>query len=159
MNVKFVHGPAGTFSCSYCHSLTAKPKYAVTRRDAALCNECHADKAEGFKKRKYLHGPIDGGLCEVCHDSHGSPYPAQLRMPINELCLSCHAKIANEPHAVRTPKGEGHPLSGRPDISPKGKGRDISCVSCHEPHASDARHYFQSNEDDKMKLCQMCHKY
>ncbi|KAF0218768.1 MAG: cytochrome C family [Geobacteraceae bacterium] len=161
MSVKFVHGPAGTFSCAYCHSAAGRPKYSAAKRDAVLCNECHAEKDAEFKKRKYLHGPIDAGLCEVCHDPHGSGNPAQLRLPVNELCLSCHEKvgIGTEIHAVRTPSGGGHPLSGPKDLSPLRQGKEFCCVSCHNPHSGDARYYFQSNDADKMKLCQLCHKY
>ena len=159
MNVKYVHGPAGTYTCVYCHSLEGDRKYAVLKRDAESCLECHADKKEEFKKRKYLHGPIDAGMCEICHDPHGSPYPAQLRMPVNDLCLSCHDKIANDIHAVRTPTGKGHPLKGKEDLSALRKGKEFSCVSCHKPHAGDVRYYYQSNEEEKMRLCQICHNY
>ncbi|SNB46643.1 cytochrome c3 family protein [Geobacter sp. DSM 9736] len=159
MDVKFVHGPAGTYSCTYCHTIEGDPKFAVTRRDAALCMECHSDKTEEFKKRKYLHGPIDAGLCEVCHDPHGSAYPSQLRMAAKDLCLSCHAKIATELHAVRTPRGTGHPLSAKEDTSPLRKGKEFSCVSCHKPHAGDVRYYYQSNLEEKMGLCRLCHNY
>lgn len=156
-NQLFVHEPVGTFSCGYCHNPGATPKYAVEKRDAPMCSECHADKWEQFKKSKYRHGPIDAGLCEVCHDVHGTPYYGFLRQPANELCLSCHEKIGKTPHAVRSTSGGGHPLSGKPDLSPKSKGRMITCASCHNPHSADVRFYFQSNSEDKMQLCQYCH--
>jgi predicted CXXCH cytochrome family protein len=154
---KYVHGPAGTFSCGYCHAVQASPKYSVPKRDAALCNECHAEKGAEFKKRKFLHGPIDAGMCEVCHDPHGSPNPAQLKQPINPLCLSCHASIGETVHIVRTPAGKGHPLEGVPDPSKPQSGKEISCVSCHNPHSADVRYLFVNNAEDKMQLCQMCH--
>jgi predicted CXXCH cytochrome family protein len=157
LNVKFVHGPAGTFSCVYCHKERATPKYAVTKREAALCGECHEDKAADFRKRKYVHGPIAGGLCETCHDPHGSPYYGQLKAPINELCLSCHEAIKKSFHVVRTTTGAGHPVSGRKDPSAPKSGREMSCVSCHNPHASDVRYFFVNNAEDRMQLCQMCH--
>lgn len=157
LNSKFVHGPAGTFSCSYCHDVKGNPKYAIPRRDASLCSDCHADKTADFKKRKYLHGPIAAGMCEVCHDPHGSPYDFQLRMPVNELCLSCHEVVKQEPHVVRISTGEGHPLSGRPDPSRLASGKELSCVSCHNPHAGEVRYFFQNNNADRMQLCQLCH--
>jgi len=159
MTAPFVHGPAGTYTCVYCHALQGERKYAVPKRDAESCLECHADKAAEFKKRKYLHGPIDAGMCEICHDPHGSAYPAQLRAPVNDLCLSCHDKIANELHAVRTPRGKGHPLKAKEDLNPQRKGKEFTCVSCHLPHAADVRYYYRSNEEEKMRLCQMCHNY
>jgi predicted CXXCH cytochrome family protein len=157
LRVPFVHGPAGTYSCVYCHQEKATPKYSVTKRDMPLCAECHEDKASEFSKRKYIHGPIAGGMCEVCHDPHGSANRAQLRMPINTLCLSCHEAIARKPHILRTPSGEGHPVSGRKDPSASASGRDMSCISCHNPHAADVRYFFVNNADDRMELCQMCH--
>lgn len=156
-NLNYVHGPVGTFSCAYCHSLQGKPKYALPRRDAALCTDCHADKAAEFKKRKYLHGPVEAGMCEICHDAHSSNYPAQLHQPINALCLSCHESIAVDTHVVRTSNGTGHPLKDKPDPSRPGSGRELSCVSCHNPHGGDVRYFFQNNLEDRMQLCQMCH--
>lgn len=157
LNVPFVHGPAGTFSCSYCHNAQGNPRYAPVKRDAALCLDCHEDKAADFKKRKFRHGPVDAGMCEICHDPHGSRYPAQLRAPVNELCVSCHEQIKKEPHVVRTTTGEGHPLEGVTDPSKQGSGRQMSCISCHNPHAGDVRYFFQNNAEDRMLLCQMCH--
>ncbi|ABB33116.1 cytochrome C family protein [Geobacter metallireducens RCH3] len=157
LDVKFVHGPAGTYSCGYCHKEKATPKYVVTKREAPLCNECHGDKAAEFAKRKYIHGPIAGGMCEVCHDSHGSANYGQLKAPINELCLSCHESIKKTPHVVRTTTGAGHPVSGAKDPSAPKTGREMSCISCHNPHAGDARYFFVNNSEDRLLLCQMCH--
>lgn len=157
LKVAFVHGPAGTYSCVYCHKEKASPKYSVPKRDSALCVECHEDKSTDFAKRKYVHGPIAGGMCEVCHDPHGSANRAQLRMPINTLCLSCHETVARRPHILRTPSGEGHPVSGRKDPSASASGRDMSCISCHNPHAADVRYFFVNNAEERMALCQMCH--
>ncbi|HEY5975226.1 MAG TPA: cytochrome c3 family protein [Geobacteraceae bacterium] len=157
-NQKYVHGPTGTFSCAYCHSTQGQPKYATPRRDASLCNECHADKGAELKKRKYLHGPVAAGMCEICHDPHGSENPAQLRQPINQLCLSCHEQVGKEPHITQVTAGQSHPLSDKPDPSDRGRGRPMSCVSCHNPHGGDVRYYFQNNAEDRMQLCQMCHR-
>jgi predicted CXXCH cytochrome family protein len=157
LEVKYVHGPAGTYSCGYCHSLTAAVKYDTPKRDIELCNECHAEKATEFRKRKYLHGPIAAGMCEVCHDPHGSNHPSQLKLPVNELCVSCHEEVRKTPHVVRTTTGGGHPVGDKPDPSAYGKGRLMSCVSCHDPHSGDVRYFFVNNAEDRMLLCQMCH--
>jgi predicted CXXCH cytochrome family protein len=157
LTVKYVHGPAGTYSCGYCHSNKGNPKHAVPRRGAALCYECHADMSVELKKRKYLHGPVEAGMCESCHDSHGTQNESQLLMPINELCLSCHGHLRNQTHVVRTTSGEGHPLKGKPDPLKKTSGKEMSCISCHNPHGGDVRYYFINNPSDRMALCQMCH--
>jgi predicted CXXCH cytochrome family protein len=155
--VKYVHGPAGTYSCGYCHASKGNPKHAVPKRGAALCYECHADMANQIKKKKFVHGPVEAGMCDACHDPHGSQNESQLIKPINELCLSCHGHIRNQKHVVRTTQGEGHPLSGKNDPSKKGSGRQMSCISCHGPHGGEVRYFFVNNADDRMSLCQMCH--
>jgi predicted CXXCH cytochrome family protein len=157
LSVKYVHGPAGTYSCGYCHASKGNPKHAVPKKGAALCYECHADMASQIKKKKFVHGPIDAGMCDACHDPHGSQHEGQLLKPINELCLSCHGQIRNQKHVVRTTAGEGHPLSGKKDLSKKGSGRDMSCISCHLPHGGDVRYFFVNSNEDRMTLCQMCH--
>lgn len=155
--VKYVHGPAGTYSCGYCHASKGNPKHAVPKRGSALCYECHADMATQIKKKKFVHGPVEAGMCDACHDPHGSQNESQLLKPINELCLSCHGHIRNQKHVVRASSGEGHPLSGKGDPSKKGSGRQMSCISCHAPHGGDVRYFFTNNADDRMNLCQMCH--
>jgi len=156
-NQKYVHGPVGTYSCAYCHSLQGTPLYATPKRDARLCYECHQEKQKELKGFKFLHGPVAAEMCEICHDSHGSDNPAQLVMPINKLCLSCHEQIATSVHVTALSSGAGHPLSGMSDPSERGRGRELSCVSCHNPHGGKARYYFITGSDNRMELCQSCH--
>lgn len=157
-NQKFVHGPVSTYSCAYCHSLQGAPLYSTPKRDAKLCYECHLEKEKELKGYKFLHGPVAAGMCEICHDSHGSDNPAQLHMPINKLCLSCHEQIAMSIHVTSVASGQGHPLLGKTDPSDRGRGREMSCVSCHDPHGGKARYYFVTGNDSRMDLCQMCHR-
>jgi predicted CXXCH cytochrome family protein len=155
--VKYVHGPAGTYSCGYCHTSKGTPKHVVPRRGSALCYECHSDMSVQFKTKKYLHGPVEAGMCEACHDPHGSQNESQLLKPINELCLSCHGHIRNQTHVLRIPSGEGHPLKGKQDPAKKGSGREMSCISCHNPHGGSVRYFFVNNSEDRMQLCSLCH--
>jgi predicted CXXCH cytochrome family protein len=157
LSVKYVHGPAGTYSCGYCHASKGNPKHSVPKRDAALCYECHADMGLQIKKKKFIHGPVEAGMCEACHDPHGSQYESQLIKAVNDLCISCHGHIAKQNHVVTVSGGGGHPLTGKVDPSKKGSGRMMSCISCHNPHGGDVRYFFVNNADDRMNLCQMCH--
>jgi predicted CXXCH cytochrome family protein len=157
-NQKNVHTPVGMYSCIPCHPLQGSPKYAVPKRESALCFSCHQDKQKEFKELKYLHGPLAGDMCEICHDPHSSDYPEQLRQPVNKLCLSCHDQVAKGIHVVSLGGGAGHPVSGSTDPSERGKGRELSCISCHNPHGGQMRYYFVTGSGDKMELCQMCHK-
>lgn len=153
-----VHGPVGTFSCAWCHALGGDPKYSTPKRDATLCGECHVETMKRVRGWKLRHGPVDVGMCEICHDPHGSEEPYLMRRPVNELCLSCHEDVAKGIHVVRTTRNESHPLSGKPDMNPNRQGLDIACISCHNPHGGDVRYYFQNNEEDRMALCQFCHR-
>lgn len=157
LSEKYVHGPVGTYSCGFCHASKGSPKHAVPRKGADLCYECHSDMAAQFKKKKLLHGPVEAGMCDACHDPHGSPNESQLHKPINELCLSCHGHIRNQTHVIRTVSGQSHPLSGKQDPAKKGSGREMSCISCHNPHGGEVRYYFVNNAEDRMLLCQLCH--
>jgi predicted CXXCH cytochrome family protein len=157
-NQKYVHGPVSTYSCVYCHPLQSTPKYATVKRETKLCFECHVEKQKELKSFKFLHGPIAADMCEVCHDPHSSENPDQLHQSVNKLCLSCHDLIAKEIHAIALGDGTGHPISGKTDPSERGKGRELSCISCHDPHGGKARYYFVTGNDNKMELCQICHK-
>lgn len=155
---KSVHGPVRTYSCGYCHALQGTPLYSTPKRDAGLCYGCHQEKEKEIKGYKFLHGPVAAGMCEICHDPHASENPAQLHMPVNKLCLSCHEQIATGIHVTSLSSGEGHPLFGKADPSDRGKGRELTCVSCHDPHGGKARYYFVTGNDSKMDLCQHCHR-
>jgi predicted CXXCH cytochrome family protein len=133
-NQKFTHGPVSTYSCVYCHPLQGTPKYAVKKRETKLCFECHLEMQAEMKKFKFLHGPIAADMCELCHDPHSSDNPNQLYQPVNKLCLSCHEQVGQGVHAISLGDGSGHPMSGKTDPTEKGRGRELSCVSCHDPH-------------------------
>ena len=68
-----------------------------------------------------------GIVCDTCHDAHGDTgHPSQLKKPIIEMCLTCHAKrITDLPtHLAKV---------GRKPAA------DVTCASCHMPHG---RHLF-----------------
>lgn len=155
---KNVHTPVSMYSCVLCHPLQGVPKYAPTKRESKLCFSCHTDKQKEFKEYKFLHGPLAGDMCEICHDPHSSDNPEQLRQPVNKLCLSCHESVGKGIHAIALGDGTGHPVDGKTDISERGKGRELSCISCHNPHGGKARYYFVTGTENKMELCQNCHK-
>lgn len=157
LNEKYVHGPIGTFSCGYCHSNAGTPKHVVPKQGAALCYECHSDMSTQIQKMKFKHGPVEAGMCEACHDPHGSSHESQLIKPINDLCLSCHGHITKGFHVVRGVDGGSHPLKGKKDPSRTSSGRDMSCVSCHNPHGGEFRYYFVNKSENRTDLCQICH--
>jgi predicted CXXCH cytochrome family protein len=163
---KFVH-TAVVAGCENCHRAASdqeKQKTAVTlvARGGELCRRCHETE-----KALVLHAPYETGECLLCHEAHGSEFPGNIRAEANTLCMACHvanhpAASVDNAHRTVTLLGaqayslEGynnspkiradHPMasvgsvSGRRVTGKNPKKADASkrCVSCHEPHASQA---------------------
>lgn len=65
-----------------------------------------------------------GVTCSTCHDAHGTEYPASLRRPANDLCLSCHGpNTSNGPRAASIEAHTHH----------KADSTGSQCVACHMP--------------------------
>src|SRR5262249_40565112 len=47
-----------------------------------------------------------GVTCASCHDVHGTANDAQLRKPVNQICLDCHGPLS--PNGPRTATLEAH---------------------------------------------------
>ncbi len=153
---KFVHGPAGVFRCTYCHQVESRPaKYQPRPGGAAVCNECHGDKAADFMRNKFVHGPVAIGECTLCHDPHGSDQPAQMTAKINTLCLGCHESVGKGGHVVRGVSGKFHPLEG--PKNPANPSIPFSCASCHDPHGGQGQNFFVAGIVDRFQLCSHCH--
>jgi predicted CXXCH cytochrome family protein len=162
---KFVHTAVG-MGCEYCHhAASADNKTTITliATGGALCTKCHE-----IKKNLVLHGPYQAGQCLICHNPHAGAYQAQTRATVNTLCRSCH--MLNQPDAWVNPEtkvvhlldgrvydlaswesapkiSEGHSENNMPrrasDPVVKELGKvdaELSCLSCHDPHASKAEH-------------------
>ncbi|MDT8442480.1 MAG: cytochrome c3 family protein [Desulfuromonadales bacterium] len=157
LHKKHVHGPAGVYECNFCHQADSRPvAYAPRPGDAALCLECHDDIGDAMAASKFIHGPLEAGSCLLCHDAHASEFGAQVIRPVNELCLGCHEKVAKSTHVVRTAQGKGHPLDGDNNLIEQ--GGELTCASCHNPHAADTSAYLAFGVTSRMALCGNCHK-
>lgn len=170
-----------SMGCTTCHEV--KVEKDTTNVDLVspkeeLCFTCH-EKATGAT----VHGPYNKGKCVWCHDPHVSDNEAQLRASGNALCLECHqdrritGKLAlfktehelSEEEFQAIPKigldptlTMGHPMgnhkvAGAPDILHPGK--KISCLTCHENHASEREDLVRSAEVNgkKSDVCDACH--
>lgn len=68
----------------------------------------------------YRHGVT----CTSCHDVHGTDNYAQLRQPVDKICLDCHGpRSPNGPHAASIEEHTHHE-AGSPGSQ---------CVACHMP--------------------------
>ncbi len=130
-----------------------RQKGKKARTMAEACLACHPALLDG----PFMHGPAEAGYCTYCHDPHASPNPAWLRTPVQALCTTCHAGMAEGRHVVAGfVSGKTHPLEGRRD--PARPGRELSCASCHSAHSSPSRSLFAYGVKERYELCGLCHK-
>jgi len=160
--VKYVHGPASVWACASCHNINNDTqKNGVPWPDGLSCEPCHGDSLDKWKELKFAHGPTAVGHCSACHNPHGSENPGFLRLQATDLCLSCHEDKASGDHVVTGFGSGGHPVRNRTD--PRNPQKELSCASCHNPHASATRDLllYESGEDeDPMPgFCKECHRF
>ncbi len=152
----FVHGPASVWSCLSCHESNAPIKYSVKKPLKDVCYECHVDQKNEWGSKKYIHGPVNVGECTICHSPHSSDYAFNLYKSTWDLCVNCHAEKGTGLHVLGDAIFEkGHPTKGRKD--PIRIGKELTCASCHNPHASNYPHLWAFEVDDLFELCKKCH--
>jgi len=156
-DLKYVHGPASVWACPTCHNVNTKTRInGVPWPEEAVCHPCHGEAIDEWKDLKFKHGPTAVGHCSACHNAHGSDYPLSLRLHTTDLCLSCHEDKASGSHVVAGFASRGHPVRNRPD--PRDRQKELTCASCHNPHASKTRDFLSYERDDP-ELCLDCHKF
>ena len=175
---KFVHA-AIAMGCENCHQASSengKTTITLVATGGDLCAMCHE-----ASKDPVLHGPYKQRQCEACHDPHASDFPAQTRLAANALCMECHAnrqitgdtvqlagplsitaaefekvpKIALDSTGRYGHPWVSHPVGGIPD--PLHKGENMSCLSCHAPHASQQPKLILAGKPNS-SVCDSCHQ-
>jgi len=148
-NGKTVHSPVAGGMCTSCHNPHQSGSDKLLMSDQPdLCYNCH-DKAMFTKK--VVHAAVMMG-CTTCHNPHAGDFQKLLQKPVNALCQTCHAEMASGQHIMGQIAGAGgfHPVKGRRD--PSTPGKELSCISCHNPHSSDSEKLFVVPD-----LCTKCH--
>lgn len=157
------HAPSVNWLCTSCHNgkigIYNKPdenrtKYSVPDPIGELCFSCHKKSKEEWSKKQFHHEPADSGRCNKCHNSHSSGNEFYLRKNAWDLCTGCHKDKIEGAHVVKTFGRAAHPTHGVKD--PSRAGKELSCISCHNPHASNAPSLLQSQS--VMGICSRCHK-
>ena len=152
----FVHGPVAVWSCLSCHDPVTEPKYSVKKPDAKSCYSCHVGQKEERLTKKYRHGPVNTGMCTICHNPHASEDPFFLVKSTWDLCIDCHIDKGSGKHIVKIFPGKNfHPTRGT--LDPLRKNRELTCASCHDPHASKTLQLLRANLGTGFKLCKKCH--
>lgn len=156
---KFVHGPAGVWSCTMCHAVDIKKdlKESVMKAGNESCSACHGEALVDWQAKKYLHSPVTAGTCALCHNVHASNEQYFLRVNAGDLCISCHEDILSKPHAITGFSRRGHPIRVSSDSSKLGRG--ITCASCHNPHAGDGPKFLKNYKGTLTGFCVTCHKF
>jgi predicted CXXCH cytochrome family protein len=100
-------------------------------RNKSIGARAAVDANETKKKQYVEHGPYAAKLCEGCHQRGTN----KLLMPIESLCLYCHA-VTSGKKRIHGPIASG------------------GCKICHDPHSSSNRFLLVS---DSKEFCLYCH--
>jgi predicted CXXCH cytochrome family protein len=139
---RYAHGPFAQGDCSLCHYSHQADNHFLLRGGAGAdhCYLCHQDVRQRLQTAAHVHKPLEQD-CATCHDAHTADFPYQLKVAVDQSCLSCHPKVKDRmEHAA-----VAH--------SPMTTG--ASCVNCHDGHASDYRNLMPLRMD---KVCLRCHE-
>jgi predicted CXXCH cytochrome family protein len=149
-----LHAPVAGGLCGSCHDPHAG---GLPRMLAAsvpdLCFTCH-DKEAWAKKG--AHARAAAVSCLACHDPHGSDAAFILTRLVESSCQTCHDLIDAKHVLRRISPNDAHPLKGRPD--PLRPERELSCPSCHNPHAYDRERISTRGPAGPAALCLRCHR-
>lgn len=177
----------GCVYCHSPHATNAP--HQLKQGPVRTCFDCHTDLAEARATKDHLHYPAFKLGCPVCHQAHGGQQERLLRAGTNDLCMECHdpgirAKVRaqereNKPLALFEGKVEvppqalagietirliagqrGHPFIARHPVRGKYQlGDNLSCVTCHTPHAANgSEKLFVTESAAYQPLCQKCHR-
>ncbi len=149
---KVVHVPVAKGLCISCHRPHSSNFNNILVSDPPqLCYGCH-EEAPFMKKHIHVVAAIPNG-CSLCHNAHVSNSPYLLSKPVVQLCTGCHIAQKEGMHFLAPIQGEvTHPVSGVPD--PSNPKKELSCVSCHNPHSSNYPMLFPV-----ARICTKCHQY
>jgi predicted CXXCH cytochrome family protein len=156
-------------ACESCHAEQAEMhKTSAVLHPAAFrdgCFTCH--DGHGGDRPKLLRAPVENNrLCLECHSPRRSPKVDEQSGTVsifNDSVRLPGRYFARMP-ALDLHQGDsfGHPTSAHPviaavDRSDPEKKRPMGCVSCHQPHASNARAMLATSTNNSMELCNRCH--
>ncbi len=152
----FDHGQASVWCCLSCHEKDNDIKYSVKTPIKDVCYKCHVEQEKDWNSKKYIHGPVNVGKCTICHSPHSSDNAFNLFKSTWNLCVNCHVEKGTGMHVLGDSLfKKGHPTKGRKD--PIRIGKELTCASCHNPHASNYPHLWAFEVDELFELCKKCH--
>lgn len=149
---EFVHGPVNSGSCKVCHDPHGSQYENHVRMPVQdLCVMCHESVGRELAADR-AHLPFSKGDCLRCHSPHWSSQLAGLVEDPAALCEQCHKVQVgtfahNHPSNVKPSTQSGRELPWLVD----GK---LTCISCHNPHASPVDGLLRTTPEEG---CNGCH--
>lgn len=154
---KYGHAPAINWLCTSCHEVKKElndAKFTLPSRIGKTCLKCHDKESQKWEAKRFHHMPVDSERCTRCHNPHSSENKFYLKAKPWDICTSCHLDKREGKHVINTFGNKNHPTRGKPD--PSRPGKEIECISCHNPHASDSVSLIDAKSP--MSICVKCHK-
>jgi predicted CXXCH cytochrome family protein len=143
----YKHSPVEMNECEDCHSWSVEKKaMIVTKGMPDACYDCHEQRRAQVDSSAVPH-PVAGD-CLTCHSPHSTRNEHILKKDIYALCSSCHPE-----YTLNHPVGH-HPVRFL-KIANQGN-KEISCVSCHQPHGSQNQSLLNVS-GGRMMVCLQCH--
>jgi len=139
----FHHQPAFTQGCATCHTPHGGDiDHLLRAKGNLLCLECHGPDSVPQKDEADHMLTIFDGKVKLPED-----YYTKNKVPILPLRFGLG-------HPV-----EGHPVSDVMDPTNMTKVKvPLSCLSCHQPHASSAADLLVKDQSNNMQFCDNCHQ-
>jgi len=137
------HQPAFVQGCATCHEPHGGEREKLLRAQGnALCLECHGGDSVPQEDKS-------AGVLKI--------FNGTLRLPDDYF-------KKNKVVVLPLRYGKGHPIVGHPvsdvvDPTDVTKIRDkLSCLSCHQPHASEHANLLVNDQENNTAFCATCHK-
>jgi len=158
----------GVEICLGCHvDIADLAKKQVHHQPAFVqgCATCH--EPHGGEREKLLRAQ-GNALCLECHGRDSVPQEDKsagvLKIFSGTLLLPDDYFKKNKVVVLPLRYGKGHPIVGHPvsdvvDPTDVTKIRDkLSCLSCHQPHASAHANLLVNDQENNTAFCATCHK-
>ncbi|MGB7848805.1 MAG: cytochrome c3 family protein [Candidatus Acidiferrum sp.] len=158
----------GVEACLGCHADIAElAKKQVHHQPAFVqgCGTCH--EPHGGEREKLLRAQ-GNALCLECHGPDAAPQEDKtahvLKIFNGTVRLPEDYYKKNKVVILPLKYGKGHPIAGHPvsdvlDPTDITKVKDkLSCLTCHQPHASAHQDLLVNDQENNTKFCATCHK-
>ena len=165
-NFPFFPKPNPVGVCTGCHSDLAElgkkahPHQPAFEQGCAICHDPH-----GNDNVHLLRTPTANALCLECHgpDSKPEKLEAEHVVTIFGGKVKLPDNYFNKVVILPLKYGLGHPVDGHPvsdvrDTNDAMKIKKLSCMTCHQPHASAQPYLLAKDAVANKAFCDQCHK-